>query len=118
MLGVCSHFFGTHFILRHMQVQFVTEQGRNPFKNAIIAAALDERRMVRLSQCFISFQVDGWNAFMNIAWKACAECTRDHRGRWCIEHMPIAVRLEDGRTFSTFIWYDVEAKGLRYVSLH
>ena len=101
-----------------MKVQFVTEKGRNPFKNAIVAAALNERKMVLMSKCFVSFEVAEWTEFINIAWRACAECTRDHRGQWCIERTPVAVHLEDGRTFSTYIWYDVDAKGLRYVSLY
>lgn len=101
-----------------MKVQLVSEKGRNPFKNAIVAAALNERKAVVMSQCFFSMEVQDWPEFMNIVWKACAECTRDHRGQWCVERTPVSVHLEDGRTFSTYIWYDVDAKGLRYVSLY
>lgn len=101
-----------------MKIQFVSENGRNPFKNAIIAAALNERKKVVMSQCFVSFDIDEWAEFMKIAWRACAECTRNHRGQWCVERMPVAIQMNDGRTFSTFVWYDVEAKGMRYVSLY
>lgn len=96
----------------------VTEKGRNPFKNAIVAAALNEKKMVLMSQCFISLDLQDWTEFMSIVWKACAECTRDHRGQWCVERTPVSVRLEDGRTFSTYIWYDIDVRGLRYVSLY
>lgn len=101
-----------------MKVQFVNEKGRNPFKNAIVAAALNKGVTILMFYCFVSFYVDDWAEFMNIVWKACAECTRDHRGQWCVERMPVNVHLEDGRTFSTYVWYDVRAKGLRYVSLY
>lgn len=101
-----------------MKVQFVNEKGRNPFKNAIVATALNERKMVIMSQCFSSIVIDEWRDFLHIVWKACAECSRDHRGQWCVERTPVTVALDDGRTFSTYIWYDVEAKSLRYVSLY
>ena len=100
-----------------MKVQFVTDQGRNPFKNAIVATAINEGKMVLMNQCFVSIEAIDWTEYMNIVWKACAECTRDHRGQWCVERTPVAVILDDGRTFSTYIWYDVDAKGMRYVSL-
>ena len=101
-----------------MIVKFTTEHGRNPFKNAIVAAALNAKKSVRMAQCFTSFSVEEWPEFLNLVWHACAECTRDHRGQWCVEHTPVAVHLEDGRVFSTYVWYDVETKGLRYVSLY
>lgn len=101
-----------------MKVQFVTEKGRNPFKNAIVAAALNEQKMVLMSQCFVSLEVAEWTEFLSIVWKACAECSRDHRGQWIVERTPVAVHLKDGRTFSTDVWYDAEARCLRYVSLY
>ena len=105
-------------ILRHMIVQFTTEQGRNPFKNAIIAASLNAKKTIRMAQCFTSFAVKDWPEFLNLVNHACAECSRDHRGQWMVERTPVSVHLEDGRTFSTYIWYDPGAKGLRYVSLY
>lgn len=101
-----------------MKVQLVTEKGNNPFKNAIMAAALNKGKSVLMFQGFISIYVDNWRDFLEIVWHACAECTRDHRGQWCIRRTPVSVHLEDGRCFSTYVWYDVKAKGLRYVSLY
>lgn len=100
-----------------MKIQFVTEQGRNPFKNAIVAAALDGGKTMTMSQCFVSFEVDVWSDYLKLVWKACAECTRDYRGQWCIERMPVTVTLKSGRIITVLVWYDVAAKGLRYVSL-
>lgn len=101
-----------------MKIQMIMEKGRNPFRNAIVAAALIERKKVVMSQCFVSFEVDEWMQFMNLAWKACAKCTRDFRGQWCSKRIPVSITMEDGRTFSSSVWYDVESKGLRYVSLY
>ena len=101
-----------------MIVQFTTEQGRNPFKNAIVAAALDAKLTIKMEQCFTSFTIEDWSVFLNVAWRACLECCKDHRGQWIIERTPVSVHLEDGRVFSTYIWYDVESGGLRYVSLY
>lgn len=100
-----------------MKVQFVSEKGRNPFKNAIVAAALNEGKMMVMSQCFISLEVAVWSEFLKLVWKACAECTRDHRGQWCIERTPVSVTLSDGRKITVLVWYDVVSKGLRYVSI-
>ena len=101
-----------------MKIQFVTESGRNPFRSAIVAAALDVRKKVVLSQCFVSFEVDEWKQFLDLVWEACAQCSRDFRGQWFSERMPVSITMGDGRTFSTSVWYDVETKGLRYVSLY
>lgn len=101
-----------------MIVQFTTEQGRNPFKNAIIAAALNAKKTIRMAQCFTSFSVEEWREFMHLVWIACAECSRNHKGQWMVERTPVSVHLDDGRTFSTYVWYDVEARSLRYVSLY
>ncbi len=101
-----------------MKILFTNEQGRNPFKNAIMAAALDAKKSVTMSKVFTAVKVEEWREFMNLAWHACAECTKDHRGQWCVERTPVTVHMEDGRVFSTFIWYDVATKGLRYVSLY
>ena len=101
-----------------MIIQFTTEHGRNPFKNAIVAAALDDKKTVRMAQCFTSFSVEDWPEFMHLVWLACAECSRSHKGQWMVERTPVSVLLDDGRTFSTYVWYDVETRGLRYVSLY
>ena len=101
-----------------MKIQFTTEHGRNPFKCAIVAAALNAHKWVRMAECFTSFEVSEWSEFMNIVWHAASECSRDHRGQWIVERMPVSVLMDDGRKFSTFVWYDVETKGLRYVSLY
>lgn len=101
-----------------MIVQFTTEHGKNPLKNAIVLAALNANKSVRMVQCFTSFNVEEWTEFLHLVWLAAAECSRDHRGQWIIERMPVSVHLEDGRTFSTFVWYDVGSGSLRYVSLH
>lgn len=101
-----------------MIVQFTTENGENPFKNAIVTATLDAKKSVKMVQCLIKIEVQEWSEFLRFVWKAYAECSKDHRGKWCVKRTSVSVHLEDGRVFSTFIWYDVEAKGLRYVSLH
>lgn len=101
-----------------MKVQFTKEHGCNPFKSAIVAAAIDVHVLVRMNECFVSFEVSDWSEFLHLVWLAAAECSRDHRGQWMVERTPLSVLLEDGRKFSTFIWYDEETKGLRYVSLY
>lgn len=116
-LDVCSHFMrGLKF--SDMIVQFLSERGRNPLKNAIVDAALSRGFVVSLEHPFVKLSVSEWREFLGVAWSAMALKSRTSDGRWLSVRMPVSVVLDDGRKFSTMVWYDTETKGIRYVSLY
>ena len=86
-------------------------------QSAIMAEALNRGKKLTMSHPFVNFEVDDWMEFMRMYWHICAEFSRDSRGCLLIERIPITIIMSDGRKFKTQVWYDWEAKGLRYVSL-
>lgn len=101
-----------------MIVQFLSDCGRNPLKTAIVDAALSRGFVVSMEHPFVKLNVSEWREFLGVAWSAMALKSRTSDGRWLSVRMPVSVVLDDGRKFSTMVWYDVETKGIRYVSLY
>ena len=64
-----------------MVIQFIYGAKKGAFASAIMAAALNSGRVLRISHPFVSFEVDAWTDFLRIVWTACAECSRDSRGQ-------------------------------------
>lgn len=100
-----------------MEIKFIYGAKKGAFASAIMAAALNSGRVLRISHPFVSFEVDYWNDFLKIVWSACAECTRDSRGQDTTKRLPISINF-CGQAFYTEIWFDPKLKGVRYVSLH
>lgn len=67
---------------------------------------------------FVKFNVPDWHFFCSLVYHAYCELSRDNRGQCMSERIPVAVYMEDGRTFHTKVWCDTENKCLRYVSLY
>lgn len=101
-----------------MIVQFLSDCGRNPLKTAIVDAALSRGFVVSLEHPFVKLSVSEWREFLGVAWSAMALKSHTSDGRWLSVRLPVSVVLDDGRKFSTMVWYDVETKGIRYVSLY
>ena len=99
-----------------MEIQFIYGAKKGAFASAVMAAALNSGRVLRIKHPFVSFEVEVWADFLHIVWSACAECSRDSRGQEIVKRLPIAINF-NGKGFYTQVWYDPEAKGLRYVSL-
>lgn len=99
-----------------MEIRFIYGAKKGAFASAIMAAALNTGRVLRITHPFVSFEVDAWQDFLRIVWSACAECSRDSRGQEIVKRLPITINF-NGKAFYTQVWFDSETKGLRYVSL-
>lgn len=99
-----------------MVIQFIYGAKKGAFASAIMASALNSGRVLRISAPSVYFEVDEWSDFLNIVWSACAECSRDSRGREIVKRLPVYVNYHN-KWYYTQIWFDPETKGLRYVSL-
>jgi hypothetical protein len=99
-----------------MDIQFIYGAKKGAFASAIMAAALNSGRVLRIKHPFVSFEVDAWADFLKIVWSACADCTRDSRGQEVVKRLPVAINFH-GKGFYTEVWFDPETKGLRYASL-
>lgn len=99
-----------------MEIKFIYGAKKGAFASAIMAAALNSGKVLRISNPFVSFEVDAWIDFMHIVWTACAECSRDSRGQEIEKRLPITLNFH-GKAFYTQVWFDPETKGLRYASL-
>lgn len=99
-----------------MDIQFIYGAKKGAFASAIMAAALNSGRVLRISHPFVSFEVDAWTDFLRIVWSACADCSRDSRGQEIVKRLPVSINF-NGKAFYTKVWFDPETKGLRCVSL-
>lgn len=101
-----------------MKITLNYEHGGNGVVSAAISFALDCKVAVKLQWGCISFIVDEWSTFLNIMCHAYAGCSRLSDSYSMTKVYNVSVQLEDGRIYSTRLWYDSEYNGLRYVSLH
>lgn len=99
-----------------MEIQFIYGAKKGAFSSAVMAAALNDGKLLRIRHPFVSFEVDTWADFLRIVWSACAECSRDSRGQEIVKRLPISINFH-GKGFYTEVWFDPETKVLRYVSL-
>ena len=99
-----------------MEIQFIYGARSGAFASAIMSAVLHSNVVLHIKHPFVSFEVAQWDDFLRIVWKACAECSRDHRGQEIVKRLPVAVNY-NGKTYYTKVWFDPKSKGLRYVSL-
>lgn len=99
-----------------MKIQFIYGAKKGAFASAIMAAALNSGRVLRITHPFVSFEVDEWEEFLKLVSTACAECSRDSRGQLISIRMPVAITYK-GKEYHTQVWYDSDARGIRYVSL-
>ena len=99
-----------------MEIQFIYGAKGGAFASAIMAAALNSSRVLRISAPSVYINVDAWSEFLRIVWSACAECSRDSRGQEIVKRLPVTINFH-GKAYYTHVWYDQEVKGLRYVSL-
>lgn len=99
-----------------MEIKFIYGAKKGAFASAIMAAALNSGRVLRIKHPFVSFEVNEWTDFLQIVWSACADCSRDSRGQEIVKRLPVAINFH-GKAFFTQVWFDSETKGLHYVSL-
>lgn len=99
-----------------MEIKFIYGAKKGAFASAIMAAALNSGRVLRIYHPFVYLEVDTWADFLRIVWSACAECSCDSRGQEIVKKIPVTINY-NGQAFYTKVWFDSETKGLRYVSL-
>lgn len=99
-----------------MDIKFIYGAKKGAFASAIMAAALNSGRVLRITHPFVSFEVDEWEEFLKLVATACAECTRDARGQLISIRMPISITYK-GKKYTTQVWYDNDMRGIRYVSI-
>lgn len=99
-----------------MEIKFIYGAKKGAFASAIMAAALNSGRVLRINPPFVSFEVDEWEEFLKLVSTACAECSHDSRGQSICIRMPISITYK-GETYTTQVWYDNDVRGIRYVSL-
>ena len=84
----------------------------------IMARALLQGCTLNGNDPFVRFDVPDWQFFCSLVYHTYCEFSKDYRGHCISERMPVTVIMEDGRSFHTLVWCDVENKCLRYVSLY
>lgn len=99
-----------------MDIQFIYGAKSGAFASAIMAAALNSGRVLRIEHPFVHIEVDAWEEFLRIIWSACSECSRDYRGQEIVKRLPVIINYH-GKAYYTAVWFDPEMRGLRYVSL-
>lgn len=100
-----------------MIVKIIRDNGRNPFKNAIIAECLLERGCVSIKPPYASIEVPEWVVFCKCVLRAAAACSRDNRGSFFEGGLNVVVEYENGHVYRVHVSIDVELNGLRYGSV-
>ena len=101
-----------------MKVRIESGAYGKPVNAAILVAAILDGHDLRMRGCWAEFEVQDWKEFLHYAYAAMAECSRDSRGRHIGERIPVLVTTDAGNMYRTEVWCDVEAQGVRYVSLY
>lgn len=84
----------------------------------IMASALLQGCTLHGNHPYVTFDVPDWHFFCSLVYHTYCVFSRDWRGKYITERVPVSVYMEDGRIFNTKVWCDVESKCLRYVSLY
>lgn len=97
-----------------MIVQMIRDNGRNPFKNAILAECLLERGRISVYMPYAYVEVPYWTTFCRCVLRAAAACSRDGRGSYFEGGLVVKVVHENGHDYNVRIRIDVGLNGLRY----
>lgn len=97
-----------------MIVRMMRDNGRNPFKNAILAECLLERGRISVNMPYTYVEVPYWTTFCRCVLRAAATCSRDGRGSYIENDIIVKVVHENGHDYNVRIRIDVGLNGLRY----
>lgn len=100
-----------------MIVRMIRENGRNPFKNAILAECLLERGCISVNMPYAYIEVPEWVMFCKCVIRAAADCSRDNRGSYFKYGLLVKVAHENGHEYSVFIHINADLNGLNYGSV-
>lgn len=84
----------------------------------IMASALLQGCTLHGTRPFVCFEVPDWHFFCSLVYHVYCEYSKDWRGKYLSQRVPVSVHMADGRVFHTLVWCDVEDRCLRYVSLY
>lgn len=100
-----------------MIVKFIRDNGRNPFKNAILSECLLERGRITIFSSYAYVEVPEWPIFCKCVIRAAAACSRDIRGWYLKNDLYVNVAHENGNEYAVFLRVNVELNGLTYGSI-
>lgn len=100
-----------------MIVKMIRDNGRNPFKNAILAECLLERGSISIFTPYAYIEVPEWAIFCKCVIRAAAVCSRDNRGSYFEGGLNVNVAHENGHEYVVHICIDANLNGLRYGSV-
>lgn len=100
-----------------MIVRMIRDNGRNPFKNAILAECLLERGRISIFMPYAYIEVPDWTTFCRCVIKASAACSRDSRGWYFKDKLSVKVTHENGHEYAVFLRVNAELNGLIYGSI-
>ena len=100
-----------------MIVKMIRDNGRNPFKNAILAECLIERGSISIFMPYAYIEVPEWAMFCKCVIRAAAACSRDNRGSFFEGGLNVNVSHENGHEYAVHICIDANLNGLRYGSV-
>ena len=84
----------------------------------IMASALLQGCTLRGDHPFVSFDVPDWHFFCSLVYHVYCEFSKDWRGKFIVQRVPVTIYTKAGKVYTTEVWCDVENKCLRYVSLY
>ena len=84
----------------------------------IMAGALLQGCSLYGNHPFVRFDVPDWHFFCSLVYHVYCEFSKDWRGKYISERVPVSVLMPNGLKYNTFVWCDVDHKCLRYVSLY
>ena len=101
---------------KKMIVKFIRDNGRNPFKNAILSECLLERGSISIFMPYAYIEVPEWATFCKCVIRAAAVCSRDNRGSFFEGGLDVVVSHENGHEYAVHLSIDCNLNGLRYGS--
>ncbi len=104
--------------IQTMKIRILDGTCGRKVNEAVMAAALNSGKTLTTYHPFCWFDVDDWNQFLLIVWRALAELSRFYSLSADNTKLPVLVEMSDNRQFKANVWFDTEYKGLRYVSLY
>jgi len=102
---------------KKMIIRMFRDNGRHPFKNAILAECLLERGRISVESAYAYIEVPEWAMFCKCVIRAAAACSRDSRGWYFKDRLSVRVTLENGHEYSVFLRINAELNGLTYGSI-
>lgn len=102
---------------KKMIVRMMRDNGRNPFKNAILAECILERGSISICMPYAYIEVSEWATFCKCVIRAAAACSRDSRGYYFKDKLRVSVTHENGHEYNVFLRVDEKLNGLIYGSI-